>query len=373
MPVIIQKFGGALLETPEHIRRAARLIIETKAGGDVEPVVVVSAPGGTTDRFLELAHQVADDPDEREMDMLLSVGERTAMALLAMAINDDGRYRAVSFTGSQIGIITDTQHTDARILEVKCLRIREAINDGYIPIVAGFQGVSIEREITTLGRGGSDVTAVALAKALGAERCELIKARGAVYSADPELIPEAFYLPEIDYDALEQLTSAGARVVQPRAASLAREHGVTLSIKSPEGSKSTLVTDRSLDPGAVTAVILDDNLMILAGDPDVETVHFAIWNGDTTIRVAKRSAAAGESTAAAIVSVTGSGGSLKRSVVDAATAAISQAGIEPFAASLSCGTYSILLKRQDGESALQAVHQACLDGGYLKMPDQRHA
>ncbi|NQU05114.1 MAG: aspartate kinase, partial [Calditrichaeota bacterium] len=139
MPVIIQKFGGSLLETPDHIKRAAAYIIRTKTTGD-DPVVVVSAPGSTTDRFFELARQVTDEPDEREMDMLLSVGERTAMALLAMAINSDGRYNAVSFTGSQVGIITDTKHTDARIIEVKCLRIREALEQGQIPIVAGFQG-----------------------------------------------------------------------------------------------------------------------------------------------------------------------------------------------------------------------------------------
>jgi len=375
--IIIQKFGGKLLETPEHIRRAARLILKTKAAGD-DPVVVVSAPGSTTDRFLELAHQVADEPDERELDMLLSVGERTAMALLAMAINADGRYRAVSFTGSQIGIITDTQHTDARILEVKCLRIRETLERGEIPIVAGFQGVSTEREITTLGRGGSDATAVAIAKALGAVRCELIKESGAVYSADPELVPEAVHIPQIDYDTLEQLTSAGAQVVQSRAASLAKEHGVTLSIKGPEGNQGTLVTDNSLEIGAVASVIMDDNLSLISFRSDAEIpvaediLHFGIWYNTSNILVVRKRPNIEKSTAVAMISVNGSGGNLSLLVIETSLAALNQAGISVLAASLSCGRYSVLINQKDGKTGLRAVHQACLEKGYIKTAKFHH-
>ena len=188
MSIVILKFGGTLLETPDKIGKAAQYVIKSICRGE-KPVVVVSAPGKTTDEFHRLAKEITSEPDQREMDMLLSVGERTAMALLAMSINADGRYHAISFTGSQVGIITDTQHTDARILEVKGYRIRETVEKGHIPIIAGFQGVSVDREITTLGRGGSDTTAIALAIALKAERCELVKEYGGVYSEDQEILP----------------------------------------------------------------------------------------------------------------------------------------------------------------------------------------
>ena len=260
--IVIQKFGGRLLETPERIRDAAKYIIKTKLNGE-DPVVVVSAPGQTTDHFHEMVKQITDHPDERELDMLLSVGERTAMALLAMAINADGRYRAVSFTGSQVGIITDTQHTDARILEVKGYRIREALDEGNIPIICGFQGVSIEREITTLGRGGSDTTAVALAVGLNATSCELVKEVGCVYSADPDLIPEAVKHPELDYITLQALTNAGAKVVHPRAVSLASQHKVKLNVTGTDNNTGTLISDYTLTKDSIAGIVLEKELFFI--------------------------------------------------------------------------------------------------------------
>jgi len=365
MPVIIQKFGGSLLETPDHIKRAAAYIIRTKTTGD-DPVVVVSAPGSTTDRFFELARQVTDEPDEREMDMLLSVGERTAMALLAMAINSDGRYNAVSFTGSQVGIITDTKHTDARIIEVKCLRIREALEQGQIPIVAGFQGISTDKEITTLGRGGSDATAVAIAGALGVERCELIKESGAVCSADPQLIPDAVTLPEIDHKTLEALSSAGACVVQPHAASLAKEHNVKLKITSVESPHGTLITDRCLEVSEVISVVLNEELEFVRNDNSnlpVNTfrrIHFAVLDDKQMFLATRDSNNLNTSNLVALVTIICSGGSVDGTVFEIIIEAIAEAGIKPICITATGRNLSILVKQSLGKNTLQVVHDCCL-------------
>lgn len=373
MAIIIQKFGGRLLETPEHIRRAAQYVIKTKIDGN-DPVVVVSAPGSTTDRFREMALQITDKPDEREMDMMLSVGERTAMALLAMAINAEGHHRAVSFTGSQVGIITDTRHTDAHIIEVKCLRIREALDRGEIPIIAGFQGISVDKEITTLGKGGSDATAVALAAALKAERCELIKENGAVFSADPELVSDAVPLPEIDYDTLEAISSAGARVVQPHAASLAKQHAVTLSITDAEGTKGTLVTDRSLRTTGVAAVVIDDNLFLTKGsnvDPEnkeLTKIDFAFWDSSSSLIVSRDCPDSDGAIKAALLSIIGWGTYVERDIVTVSLKSLSDAGIKPIMSLVHNGDFIVLLRSEDGQSAVKAVHKACLENRYIKTP-----
>ncbi len=371
LAIIIQKFGGRLLETPEHIRRAAQHVIKTKIDGD-DPVVVVSAPGSTTDRFREMALQITDKPDEREMDMMLSVGERTAMALLAMAINADGRHRAVSFTGSQVGIITDNRHTNARIIEVKCLRIRETLDQGNIPIIAGFQGISVEKEITTLGKGGSDATAVALAAALKAERCELIKENGAVFSADPELVSDAVPLPEIDYDTLEAISSAGAQVVQPHAASLAKQHEVTLSITDAEGTKGTLVTDCSLGATGVAAVVINDDLFLTKGsgaDPaesGFQGIDFAFWDGSSSLIAARDCPDSDGTIKAALMSIIGWGTYVERDLVTVSLKSLSDAGIKPIMSFVHRGDFNVLLRSEDGQSAVKAVHKVCLENRYIK-------
>lgn len=259
--VVVMKFGGVMVETPEKIKAAAEYIISVRESGKI-PVVVVSAPGKTTDDLIKLARQVTNTPAGREMDMLLTVGERITMSLLAMAINSNSPYRALSFTGSQIGIITDSHHTDAKILEVKGYRIHEAIASGEIPIVAGFQGVSLAKEITTLGRGGSDATAIALAAALGAEKCELIKEHGGVYSADPEIVDDAVIRNVLGWDTLQSLVNAGAKVVQSKAASLAHQNQMPIELKSIHNNISTLVKDFSLSDGTVAGIVHKNNLVL---------------------------------------------------------------------------------------------------------------
>jgi len=371
LSIIIQKFGGKLLENPDQIRRAADYIICTKDAGE-DPVVVVSAPGQTTDRFIEMAHQITDNPDEREMDMLLSVGERVAMSLLAMAINADSRYHAVSFTGSQVGIITDTNHTDAHIIEVKCLRIRETLEKGDIPIIGGFQGVSTDREITTLGRGGSDATAVALAAALGGVRCELVKESGAVYSADPELVSEAVYHPEIDYNTLETLTSAGAQIVQPRASSLAKQHNVPLTITSAENSRGTLVTDRNMEVGSVAAIVVDENLFLITGETvDVVTndesyIRFAIIDNNVKYIVLNNLVDCDNVMPVTLLTIVGWGGNISNRVVKTSLKALSNAGISAIAWSVLGGAFSALIDSDEGKDALKVVHNACLKDGLIK-------
>ncbi len=230
MGTIVQKYGGTSVAGPQEIKRVARRIVRTaETGHDV--CVVVSAMGDTTDRLIELAREVSADPHPREQDMLLTSGERISVALVSMAINDLGR-EAVSFTGSQAGIVTDTRHGKAKIIEIRIGRVREALDEGRIAIVAGFQGVSTTRDITTLGRGGSDTTAVALAAALGAEACEIYTDVDGVYSADPRLVREARKLSQVSYEEMLELASSGARVLALRAVEYARNHGVRIHVRS---------------------------------------------------------------------------------------------------------------------------------------------
>lgn len=370
MSIVIQKFGGKLLQTAADIKRAALFIISTRESGD-NPVVVVSAPGGMTDKFISMAHEISDHPDMREMDMLLSVGERTAMALLAMAINEDGRFRAVSFTGSQIGIITDTKHTDARVIEVKCLRIRETLERGEIPIVAGFQGVSTDKEITTLGRGGSDVTAVAIAAALKAERCELIKEVGALHSADPVLVPGALELGEIDYSTLESLTAAGAKVVQPRAAALAKNHNVTLSITDVQRERGTIITDRSLEIGKVAGIVLVEGVHVEWLSPEFDPLgklgdYFLLTFENERWMVVSKEGHTIESKKADLVTVIGWSGSLPFEVGKEVRNVLEDAGIVPLAFTGHCEKLSMVVDESEGKKASQIIHEMCIEKGFIK-------
>jgi aspartate kinase len=230
MALIVQKYGGTSVGDASRIRRVAERVVATcQAGSQV--VVVVSAMGDTTDDLVALAHQVTPAPPPRELDMLLTAGERISMALLAMAIADLG-VTAKSFTGSQAGIITDTLHGKARILDVRAGRIAEALADGHVVIVAGFQGVSTTRDVTTLGRGGSDTTAVALAAALGATTCEIYTDVDGVYTADPRLVPTARKLHVVSYEEMLELAACGARVLMLRCVEYARRHGMPMHVRS---------------------------------------------------------------------------------------------------------------------------------------------
>jgi aspartate kinase len=227
---VVMKFGGTSVADPEKIQRvAARLVATRRAGARV--VAVVSAMGYHTDELLDLAHQVSPQPKPRELDMLISVGERISCALVAMAISDLGT-DAISLTGSQAGIVTDTVHGKAKIVEVKAHRIHQELDGERIVLVAGFQGVSTSYDVTTLGRGGSDTTAVALAAALGADACEIYTDVDGVFTADPRLVPEARKLHAVSYEEMLEMAASGAKVLQLRSVEFARSHGVMLHVRS---------------------------------------------------------------------------------------------------------------------------------------------
>ncbi|GIU90729.1 MAG: aspartokinase [Acidimicrobiia bacterium] len=250
--LVVQKFGGTSVADPDRIRAVADHIARTRRAGD-DVVVVVSAMGKTTDDLIRLATDVARNPGGREMDMLLTAGERISMALLCMAVEDLG-VPAMSFTGSQAGIVTDTAHGRAKILEVRADRIREALAEGKVAIVAGFQGVSTDRDITTLGRGGSDTTAVALAAALGADVCEIYTDVEGVYSADPRVVPEARKLAHVSFDEMLEMAATGGRVLALRSVEFARNYGVAVHVRSSfTWAPGTWVTEE--DPSMEQAII----------------------------------------------------------------------------------------------------------------------
>jgi aspartate kinase len=245
--IVIQKYGGTSVGSPDRLKTIARKIVERKESGD-RLVVVVSAMGNTTDDLVKLAHQVSPAPSRRELDMLLSVGERISMTLLSMAINDLG-HEAISFTGSQSGIITDERHTNARIIEVRASRIVEELDRGKVVIVAGYQGVSRSKEITTLGRGGSDTTAIALAAALGARACEIYTDVDGVYSADPRIVPQAKKHAHLTYTEMMALSAAGGIVLKKEAMEYAKNHGIDLIIRSSFAEDAgTMVSERRERP-----------------------------------------------------------------------------------------------------------------------------
>src|SRR5438067_2037857 len=228
--LVVQKFGGTSVADTDRIRAVADHVVRTRRQGH-DVVVVVSAMGRSTDDLLRLAHEVSPTPPGRELDMLLTAGERISMALLCMAISDLGE-PAASFTGSQAGIVTDTTHGKAKILEVRADRLRETVAEGRIAVVAGFQGVSTDRDVTTLGRGGSDTTAVALAAALKAEACEIYTDVAGVYTADPRVVPAARRLPAVSYEEMLEIAATGGRVLALRSVEFARNHGVVLHVRS---------------------------------------------------------------------------------------------------------------------------------------------
>src|SRR5215217_9077134 len=228
---VVMKFGGSSVAGPERLKNVARRLVAAREAGN-RGVAVLSAMGDTTDDLLALAHEVSDTPKPRELDMLISVGERISCALAAMAIHDLG-HEAISLTGSQAGIVTDTVHGKAKIVEVRARRIHEALDRGAIVLVAGFQGVSVQSlDVTTLGRGGSDTTAVALAAALGADACEIFTDVAGVFTADPRIVPGALKLDAVTYEEMLEMSASGARVMMARSIEIARRYGVKLRVSS---------------------------------------------------------------------------------------------------------------------------------------------
>ncbi len=254
MAIVVQKFGGSSVATVEKMRKVADKVRQRRAEGH-QMVVVVSAMGDTTDELLGLAKQMSVDPPRRELDMLLTCGERISMALLSMALQELG-VPAISFTGSQSGIITTDAHSQASIVEVRPVRILEALGEGKVVIVAGYQGVSKRREVTTLGRGGSDTTAVALAAALGAD-CEIYSDVDGVFSADPRIVPDARKLERIGYDEMQELASAGAKVLNAQAVEFAKVKGIAIHALSTHTAGSGTVVRADAEPSGVKAVTGD--------------------------------------------------------------------------------------------------------------------
>src|SRR5258708_7225387 len=294
-PIVVMKFGGTSVADAEKIKRAARRIVEKREGGN-GVVAVLSARGKTTDELIGMAEEVSPAPDARELDMLLSTGERISCALCAMVIKDLGHH-AISLTGSQAGIVTDTSHTRARILDVRADRIREALEEDSIVLVAGFQGVSTSRDVTTLGRGGSDTTAVAVGAARGLGECEIYPDVPGVFTADPRIVPDARKLPFVSFEEMLEMSASGAGVLQLRSVEYARNHGVRIHCRSSfDDAPGTVVVseEETMEQPLITAVThsLGEARVTLMGVPDTPgiagrvTTALAEANGniDTSIQ-----------------------------------------------------------------------------------------
>ncbi|NOR44105.1 MAG: aspartate kinase [Candidatus Delongbacteria bacterium] len=260
MALIVQKYGGSSLASPEKIKAIAERIVERYDSGD-RLVIVVSATGDTTNRLRSKAFDLDDNPDHRELDMLVSIGERESISLMSIAINSIKPGLAQSFTGSQIGLITDCNHQNARILEIKGDRLKQSIEENHIPIIAGFQGVSTNKEITTLGRGGSDTTAVAVTAALNADHCEIYSDVDGVHTTDPKLVPDAKLIQELNYDTMLEISSAGAKILKDSAIEYAKRLNIKISTgHSTTGYIGTIVSNDILNKNKYTALTYNDKL-----------------------------------------------------------------------------------------------------------------
>ena len=278
MSIVVQKYGGSSVADVSRIRQVAERVVLTSRQGH-QVVVVVSAMGKTTDTLLALAKDVSPNPERRELDMLLTAGERISMALLSMAIRELGG-DAISFTGSQSGIITNDRHVDARIVEVRPYRVQDELARGKIVVVAGYQGVSYKREVTTLGRGGSDTTAVAMAAALGADYCEICSDVDGVYTADPRVVPEAQRIGTLSYEETQELAEAGAKVLNAQAVEFAKERGIAIYARAtasplpgddPAADGTVVRKHPPRMPGTVVGVASERDTLVLqfdgAGEP----------------------------------------------------------------------------------------------------------
>jgi len=398
MPIIVQKFGGTSVATPEKIAAAARKAIRAQQLGN-QVVVVVSAMGANTDILIDLAHQVNEEPPAREMDMLLSTGEQVSVALMAMAIHKFG-HKAISLTGAQIGIKTDSSYSKARIKTISTDRLIKLLDDGNIVIAAGFQGVDDDFNITTLGRGGSDTTAVALAAVLKADACEIYTDVDGVYTTDPRLLPEARQMGQISYDEMLELASIGASVMHNRSIEFAKKFDVPICVRSSfsDVAGSMIVAEpESMSVGVCGAALTRDEASVTIlgvsdkpgssyeifkrladrkitvdmiiqniGEGDKADISFTVPSDELkeTLRAVKEAAkivGASDVThddAVAKVSVVGVGMANQTGVAEKMFQAIAKAGINIQMISTSEIKISILVARSEGQAALRAVHQA---------------
>jgi aspartate kinase len=382
---VVMKFGGTSVAGPERLRRVAKRLVQAHEEGN-RVVAVLSAMGATTDELISLAHQVSAHPDARELDMLISVGERISCALAAMAINDLG-HRAVSLTGSQAGIVTDTKHGKAKIVDVRARRIHESLDRDEIVLVAGFQGVSTDNDVTTLGRGGSDTTAVALAAALGAERCEIFTDVEGVFTADPRIVPNASKLHAVSYEEMLELAASGAKVLQLRCVEFARNHGVTLHVRSTfaddEGTWIGEEDERMLEKAMIAGVTHDVEEAVFeveGADPAelFQALADASVNVDTVIQIGAgvvfsapeedRDAATGalerlaarwtEREGLGKVSVVGAGMKSHPGVAAKTFGTLADLGVESHYVSTSPIKIAFYVPRGDVERAVRALHDA---------------
>jgi aspartate kinase len=397
MPVIVQKYGGTSVADAERIRAVADRVVAAKRDGH-DVVVVVSAMGDTTDDLMSMARELTPAPNARELDLLLTAGERVAMSLLSLAVNAAG-YPAASYTGSQAGIITDTSHGRAKIIDIRPGRIRDALERGDIVIVAGFQGVSTAYDVTTLGRGGSDTTAVALAAALGADFCEIYTDVPGVFTADPRVVPSARKLHAVSYEEMLELAASGAQVLQLRSVEYARTHGVKVHVRSSFTQESgTWITEEDVrmeqaiisgvaaedaeakvtiqdvpDRPGIAAIIFRavaqegasvDMIVQNAGREGTTDVSFLVPKADlprisaVIERVVKQVGGSGQSVDAGIarVSLIGAGIKTHPEVLADMFAALAEEGINIEMISTSSIRISCVIRADDADRAVRAVH-----------------
>jgi len=403
MAIIVQKYGGSSVADVQKLKSvAARIMRATQQGHQV--VVVVSAMGDTTDDLLAMAKQVSDNPDRRELDMLLSAGERISMALLSMAIRELGG-DAISFTGSQSGIITNDRHVDARIIEVRPFRVQDELARGKIVVIAGYQGVSYRKEVTTLGRGGSDTTAVAMAAALDAEYCEICSDVDGVYSADPRVVPAARRIGTLSYEETQEMAESGARVLNAQAVEFAKERGIAIYARATAGplpgrdpSSDGTVVRRSPPrlPGTVVGVASERDILMLESEaPPADVLalleergvpgkQLHIFRDRTAVAISRENlhdenrlrdglkdglgARARLVDGLAAVSVVGAGINATYANVRAGTAALTASGIDPAGTATSSFRITWMIPRERTDDAVRLLHQRFIEAQPLPVP-----
>lgn len=382
MALVVQKYGGTSLASPKHIQQAAERIAELKASG-TQVVVVVSAMGHTTDHLLKLASKTVKSPPSRELDMLLTAGERVSMSLLAMCLQEKN-IPAISFTGSQSGILTTEAHTQAKILEIKPARINEELEKEKVVIIAGFQGVSRNKEITTLGRGGSDTTAVALAAVLKADRCEILTDVRGIYSADPRLVPEAKLFSYLSYEKCLQLSVLGAKM-HPRSIELAKRFQVPLLIGSSQSKehKGTEVgpgekEDKKMENSKISAVVSKDGFQFFCVSQDLYRIAQFFSQKETPLDFFSASQqemhlVCPDSISSdfqkefpdglrvlgpvSIVSLVGEGFSHAPDVLSRMLDILKSCEVEPFLTAAGSGIFSVAILSSEKSKAIQALHR----------------
>ena len=403
MSVIVQKYGGSSVADVHKLRRVAERVMRTRAQGH-EVVVIVSAMGDTTDDLLAMARQVSPTPERRELDMLLSAGERISMALLSMAIRELGG-DAISFTGSQSGIITNDRHADARIIEVRPFRVQDELARGRIVVIAGYQGVSYKKEVTTLGRGGSDTTAVAMAAALDAEFCEICSDVDGVYSADPRVVPAAHRIDTLSYEETQEMAEAGAKVLNAQAVEFAKEKGIAIYARAtagplpgPDPSSDGTVVRKSPPrmPGTVVGVASEKDVIILEGEAraaelvallhargvagkqlhvfaDRTTVVISRENlhDEVSLRDALQRRLGGGARLVdglAAISVVGAGINATYANVGAGAEALAAAGITPAGTATSSFRITWMVPRDRADDAVRTLHARFIEGEQSLLP-----